>query len=178
MRCPLVALALFALTACSTAPPSVAGTHDDAQDHAAILTTVDRFFEAMAARDPQACAATTTGDGMVHSVTIREGRAALRARSMRDFAEQLKTGTERLVETYWQPTILQRGPVAMVWTPYRFRVDGVDSHGGVDVFTLVKDRGEWRIANAAYTAEPAGDAVLTPDLAPAPGAIVRPASLR
>ncbi|MFY9341320.1 MAG: hypothetical protein WAT39_02440 [Planctomycetota bacterium] len=165
---------LFAVAGCASAPLPIAGTQDHPEDRAAILTTIDRFFEAMAARDQQAFTATTTGDGMVHSVVLREAETTLRARSMRGSSEQLARGSERLEETYWQPTVLQRGPLAVVWTPYRFRINGADSHWGVDAFTLVKADGEWRIASAAYTVEPEGG----PELTPGPGASIRPASLR
>jgi hypothetical protein len=174
MRLHLLALITLPLVACAAPHQRIAGNQDDASDHPAILATVDRFFQTMAVRDPKAFAATTTGDGMVHSVVLRDGKATVRARSMRDMAEGLANGTSRLLETYWQPTILQRGPMAIVWTPYRFRIDAADSHWGVDAFTLVKDAGQWRIASALYTVEPNAGA----ELAPGPDVVVRPTSLR
>jgi hypothetical protein len=37
------------------------------------------------------------------------------------------------------------GPLAIVWTPYKFYYKGVFSHCGVNSFQLVKLNGEWKI---------------------------------
>jgi hypothetical protein len=41
----------------------------------------------------------------------------------------------------------------MVWLPYDLYLDGKWSHCGVDVFTLVRQEGAWRIATMAWSAE-------------------------
>ncbi len=75
-----------------------------------------------------------------------------------------------LQERYWSPTVLVRGPVAMVWAPYEFKVDGKVSHCGVDVFDFVKVDGSWRLANAMWTVEPEACDTLRPKH----GARIRP----
>ena len=42
-------------------------------------------------------------------------------------------------------TIHIDGPMAIDWTPYEFYVNGKKSHSGVNVFTLYKDNGQWKI---------------------------------
>jgi hypothetical protein len=37
------------------------------------------------------------------------------------------------------------GPLAIVWTPYKFYYKGVFSHCGVNSFQLVKLKGDWKI---------------------------------
>ena len=54
----------------------------------------------------------------------------------------------------WEPTVLIRGPIAVVWAPYEFRRDGKVSHCGVDVFNMLKVDGRWLIGNAMWTVEP------------------------
>ena len=44
------------------------------------------------------------------------------------------------------------GPVATVWYPYDLYVDGQWSHCGVDVFTLIRTDGQWRIATMSWSA--------------------------
>jgi hypothetical protein len=59
-----------------------------------------------------------------------------------------------LRERYWSPTVLIRESIAVVWAPYEFWEDGKTSHCGVDVFDLIRVKGEWRIANSMWTVEP------------------------
>ena len=42
-------------------------------------------------------------------------------------------------------TIKIDGPLAIVWTPYKFYYEGKFSHCGVNSFQLVRINGEWRI---------------------------------
>ncbi len=42
-------------------------------------------------------------------------------------------------------TIHIDGAMAIDWTPYEFYVNGKKSHSGVNVFTLYKDNGQWKI---------------------------------
>lgn len=55
-----------------------------------------------------------------------------------------------------EPTILIRGPIAVIWGEYEFWIDGVFSHCGVDSADLVKVRGERKIANFMWTVEKEG----------------------
>jgi len=57
---------------------------------------------------------------------------------------------ERWTET---PTILIRGPIAVIWGEYEFWIDGEFSHCGVDSADLVKVSGEWKVANFMWTVE-------------------------
>lgn len=42
-------------------------------------------------------------------------------------------------------TIHVDGAMAIDWTPYEFYVNGKKSHSGVNVFTLYRDNGQWKI---------------------------------
>ncbi|MCA6469357.1 MAG: hypothetical protein IM591_03045, partial [Chitinophagaceae bacterium] len=42
-------------------------------------------------------------------------------------------------------TIKIDGPLAIVWTPYRFIYNGNFSHSGVNMFCLVNLDGQWKI---------------------------------
>lgn len=173
----LAPFALFTcafVSGCDTGPAPVPGARPDPTEEAAVLAAVDRFFVAMAARDAAAFAATMLEDGMTCSQALRDGAWQLRRRSNRQHIDGLGTGTQRLVETYWQPTVLQRGPIAVVWAPYRFQIDGKDSHFGVDVFDMVQVDGAWRVANVMWTVEPDAGA----ELLPPSGTPIRPAALQ
>ena len=68
-------------------------------------------------------------------------------------ADRAAVVTGTFTERGFRPEVLVSGPMAMVWLPYDFYRNGAWSHCGVDVFTLVKAAGEWRIATLAYTVQ-------------------------
>ena len=60
----------------------------------------------------------------------------------------------RIVERMWSPTVLRRGPIAVVWTPYSLDVAGQRTHCGIDSFEFVEVEGAWKIVGLTYTVEP------------------------
>jgi hypothetical protein len=100
----------------------------------------------------------------VQGVT-KEGTTRISRRTMT--GSELRPGMR---ERYWDPTVLIRQNIAIVWTPYEFWVDGKTTHCGVDVFDLAKQDGVWRIAHVMYTVEP--DAC--PELRPKDASRIRP----
>lgn len=65
-----------------------------------------------------------------------------------------------LSERMWNPKVMRRGPIAVVWAPYEFQVNGKTTHCGIDVFDMVKVEGTWKIAHLMWTQEPNGCAEL------------------
>jgi len=170
---PAVLLLALGLLGCASTGRGVVGSEPAAGEEAAILSAIDRFFIAMADGDEAALAAAQTPDGMTYSQRLDDGAWALRARANTEVVEALTAGEQRLNETYWAPTVLIRGPMAVVWAPYEFRIDGETSHCGVDIFNMLKIDGEWVIGNAMWTVEPEA----CDELRPRRGARVRPAEL-
>ncbi len=118
-----------------------------------VLTVVQRFFDAMAARDPVACKTTLAPEGQLQ--VLNEAKdAALSFRMLGDFADRLSAMKQRPLERIWNPTVLVQGRIAMVWAPYDFHRDGTFSHSGIDVFTLMHAGGEWKIVSLAFTMQP------------------------
>jgi hypothetical protein len=91
-------------------------------------------------------------------VSIRETPEGnvVREQSQEEFLASMEDGGPHMRERFWEPEILLRGDLAVVWTPYDFWVDGERSHCGVDAFTLVRGRTGWRIAATVYTVETTG----------------------
>ncbi|MGH7572979.1 MAG: nuclear transport factor 2 family protein, partial [Gemmatimonadota bacterium] len=54
------------------------------------------------------------------------------------------------------PTVLVHPPIAVVWAPYDFHVEGVFSHCGIDLFEMLEIDGEWKMTNASWTVETEG----------------------
>ena len=61
--------------------------------------------------------------------------------------------TRKITERGFRPEARVSGPLAMVWYPYDLYIDGQWSHCGVDVFTLIRTDGRWRIATMSWSAE-------------------------
>lgn len=168
---PLLLLATLLLAGCAAGPrwrPAGADTNTD--EEAAVLDAVDTVLVAMGRRDQKAYATSLTADGMTYSQRLLDGRWQLRRRGNKEHIESLPEETEPLRETYWQPTVLIRGPIAVVWAPYEFREGETLSHCGVDVFEMLKIDGQWVMGNAMWTVEPDACA----ELRPPPGTPRRP----
>lgn len=154
----LLAAAALALT---LAGPARA---DDAtRERTAILATVDRFFVAMTAHDAKAWSEIFVDDASTFTQAYQpDGSVKLRRGTVKDMIANLPSGPP-MSERIWKPTVMVRGPMAVVWAPYEFKLDGKSHHCGIDVFDLLKVDGTWRMANAMWTAEPKACAELGAD---------------
>ncbi len=130
------------------------GSETDVREEAAILSAIDRFFMAMAEGDAAAFAALQTPDGMTYSQRVDDGEWTLRPRTNSELVEAVTGSEQQVSETYWAPAVMIRGPMAVVWAPYEFQLEGEVSHCGVDVFNMLKIDGEWVIGAAMWTVEP------------------------
>jgi hypothetical protein len=139
--CALVLLLL------GIAPPLRA----QAADSVAVLTVVERLFDAMAQRDTAAARGLLVPGSRFVSVRGDSAGAGPRVASDTAFLRSLAAGRARLRERIWSPTVQLRGPLATVWAPYDFHVDGQRTHCGVDAFTLIRADAVWKIAGIAYT---------------------------
>ena len=138
-----------ALAAC-VATPALA---TDAED-AAILAQVQRFFDGLGSQDAAAMEAALLPDAMLTAQRVQaDGRVTLSRRAGSAFVETAK-GQTGLAERMWDPVVMRRGPIAMVWAPYEFLLNGKTTHCGIDVFDMVKVDGTWRIAHLMWTQEP------------------------
>ena len=141
----LLFLFLLALAA-----PAQAG---QAPERRAVLATVQRFFDALAARDQAAIMAEVVPEGRITSHRVRDGRVVVQTGAWSDWAAGLAGVTEPLEERMYAPQVRIRGSLATVWTEYVFRRNGAFSHCGVDLFDMAKVDGRWRILNISFTVE-------------------------
>lgn len=121
-------------------------------DEEEVLATVQRLFDAMAARDPVAAGAVLLPEGQL--VAVPEGEPGPPVvTSHREFLERLGAGEEPWVERMWEARARVHGPIAVVWTPYDFHRGEVFSHCGVDALTLVWTDEGWKISGGVYTVQ-------------------------
>lgn len=164
---PVLAL----LAACAQLPAAVPGADDNASEVNAVLVTMDRYMTAISTKDYAAQRALDMPNAMTWSARPGPGGSlVVTPRPSTYWTDPARDSGKKFEERYWKPTVLVRGPIAMVWAPYEFKIDARTSHCGVDLFDFVKVDGAWRLANAMWTVEP--DAC--DKLRPTDGAAVRP----
>jgi hypothetical protein len=121
-------------------------------DSAAAVAAVHELLDAMQRRDTAAARALLVPGARFVSV---RGDSAETPRVQTDgaFLRSLVGGRARLQERVWAPVVRVHGPLATVWAPYDFHVDGRRTHCGVDAFTLLWSGSRWRVAGITYTVE-------------------------
>lgn len=126
-------------------------------DTAGVVRTSQALLRAISTRDT-ALARTVLLPGAVLASVADPSTASSVARTQSDaeFYRRLTEGPEVLLERMWAPVVTFHGPLAVVRAPYDFHVDDKFSHCGIDVFTLVQSKGEWRIGTVTYTTQRAG----------------------
>ena len=76
----------------------------------------------------------------------KDGKTVVRNENVNDFADFVgKEKKGALDEQIQFETIRIDGPLAIVWTPYKFYYNGQFSHCGVDSYQLVRLNGVWKI---------------------------------
>jgi len=134
----------------SLRPRSVA----DDQDSARILEAAQALFDAMEAADQARLSGLLLPGTIVTSQRFAaDGAVTLRRTPALEWIDTQRV-PGRIVERMWSPTILRRGPIAVVWTPYSLDVAGQRTHCGIDSFEFVKVESAWKIASITYTVEP------------------------
>jgi len=123
----------------------------DAADRAAVLAVADSALAAISRSDAVGFTDLMVSEAVMFPTSTRDGvtRYSLRTRD----AQRASPITGTVSERGWNPEVRVNGGVAMVWYPYDLYRDGKWSHCGVDIFTLVRHQGRWRIAAMAWSAE-------------------------
>jgi len=132
-------------------------------DRAAVLALMDRAFDAVSSGKADDWRAIQLAGGTSISFRARPDGAPgeLEMRMATNEAEAVASTagneTHKDMERWTgEPTVMIRGPIAVVWGEYEYFIDGVFSHCGVDSADLVKVDGEWKLANWMWTVEKEG----------------------
>lgn len=147
------ALLILSLVAASADASLSVQTSDE---EATVLAVVQKFFDTMASKDADGARKIIDPDGSFVSVRWQDGKQLVRRSLLRDYLETLEDGELALLERMWDPEVLIRGPIAIVWTEYDFHRDGEFSHCGMDAFQLTKMDSGWAITGGTYTVETTG----------------------
>jgi hypothetical protein len=128
-----------------------AGAQENNASHAPILAVADSALAAITRGDMIGFTDLMVPEAVLFPTSTRDGasRYAVRTRDQQRNSPMPGVVTER----GFRPEVKVNGAVAMVWLPYDLYIDGRWSHCGVDIFTLVRHEGRWRIATMAWSAE-------------------------
>ena len=112
-----------------------------------IKQVITSFFDGMRNADSAAVAAVFTPASIMQTIaTDKSGITIVRPEAVSDFTSFVgKQAKGAADEQIVFETIKVDGPLAFVWTPYRFIYNGKYSHSGVNVFCLVKFGDQWKI---------------------------------
>lgn len=119
-------------------------------DREAVLKAVQAFFDTMTAKDVDGARDILVPQGRFHA--MRAG-AEPRSLSNEEYLAQLQASKQTMRERIWNPEVRVHGPIATMWAPYDFWIDGKFSHCGIDAFDLIKTDKGWKIAGGTYTIE-------------------------
>jgi hypothetical protein len=126
-------------------------------DRAAVMATVDAFFAAINSNDAKALNQLYLPETPIISRRKQaDGSWILRTRRSGEDSANAARETRKLTELYWDPRLNIHQGIATFWAPYSFDIDGKRSHCGVDLITLIKTEGTWKISFVSYTVEPDG----------------------
>ena len=112
-----------------------------------IKQVITSFFDGMRNADSGAVASMFSSASIMQTIaTDKSGKAIVRSQPVSDFTSFVgKQSKGAADEQIVFETIKVDGPMAFVWTPYRFVFNGNYSHSGVNVFCLVKFGEQWKI---------------------------------
>ncbi len=133
----------------------------ETSEREAILEVMEKAFAAVRSSRPDDWRAIQLAEGTTLSFRPnpdeQPGKLEMRISNNEKFIADLAPDGHEYVERWTAaPTVLIRGPIAVVWGEYEFWTDGEFSHCGVDATDLVKIDGAWKIANFMWTVEKTG----------------------
>jgi hypothetical protein len=120
-------------------------------DGKAALAVADSLLAALSSGDSATVVRLTLDSAVVGGAGLRGGVERL---SLRTWGLYIKRGgLPAFTERGFDATVRVQDRVAVVWMPYDLYIGVRWSHCGVDVFTLMKSEGRWRVAALIYTIE-------------------------
>ena len=139
---------VIALASALLSPAYAAHAHDT--DRAAVLTTVQKVFDAMRTRDTILLASAFDTSARLVGVSTR-GTPAVGLTTVGQFGAAIARAPAVDVwnERIFEPDVRIDGPVAQVWAYYTFHRNATFSHCGVDAFMLLRVGAEWKITQLA-----------------------------
>jgi hypothetical protein len=112
-----------------------------------VKTAVNQLFEGMKTANAGLVKSAFADSAILQTIgRSKEGKTIIRNEAVSAFADFVGKQTAGAADERIQfATIKIDGPLAIVWTPYKFYFNGQFSHCGVNSFQLVRFNGQWKI---------------------------------
>jgi len=112
-----------------------------------VKTAVNNLFKGMIDADSDLLRSCFADSAIMQTIgQTQDGKTMIRNEQVSEFirfvSQQKKGAADERIEF---GTIRIDGPLAIVWTPYKFYYEGKFSHCGVNSFHLVRLNGTWKI---------------------------------
>lgn len=152
------------VVACSLLTPLQRAHSQDAAERAAVLTTVQKVFDAMRTRDTAMLSQVFDTTARLVGVSGRGGTPSVSLTKASQFGAAIARAPAGDVwnERIYDPEVRIDGNVAQVWAYYTFHRNAVFSHCGVDAFMLLKVGTEWKITQLSDSRRTDGCTHTTP----------------
>ena len=137
MKYLLLTIVLIASTFVSTAQ-----TAEDS-----VKAAVNKLFDGMKASDGAMVKAAFADSAVLQTISRdKEGKLKVQNESVADFADFVSKQPKGVSdERITFDVVKVDGPLAIVWTPYKFYFKDAFSHCGVNSFQVVRFGNEWKI---------------------------------
>ena len=112
-----------------------------------VKAAVKLLFDGMLSSDGVKLQNAFADSAVLQTITnTKEGKLLIKNESVAAFAASISKLPKGAADERIQfETIKIDGPLASVWTPYKFYYNGQFSHCGVDSYQLVRINGTWKI---------------------------------
>jgi hypothetical protein len=117
-----------------------------------VQAVVNQFFEGLEKKDSTIMKSAVMANAQISSISLIERPYRTRTRFIEDDILRLGVMPE-VKEVATDYEIKVHESIAVAWVPYEFFVNNEFSHCGIDVFTLFKIDGSWKIISLAYSTE-------------------------
>jgi hypothetical protein len=112
----------------------------------AVKNSINNLFTGMKNGDSTLTRAAFASGAVMQTISTKDGKVNVRTESVNDFVKFIGTPhKEKFDERIVFTKILIDGPLASVWTDYKFYLGEKFSHCGVNSFQLVKGDKGWQI---------------------------------
>lgn len=123
-----------------------------------IKVTISKLFDGMRNGDAALLRSAFADSAILQSIARnKEGKTIIANEALNDFADFVSKQTKGAADEQITYDVIKiDGPLAIVWTPYKFYLNGKFSHCGVNSFQLVRINKEWKIQYLIDTRRRAG----------------------
>jgi hypothetical protein len=122
-----------------------------AQNQAGALAAVDQVFEGMRTANAAMVREVFAADARFAILDSRESPASIRSQSVEGWLNGIDGSGGSWNEQVYDVQARVDGPMASVWAPYTFYLDGEISHCGINSIELLYDAEGWKVTQISDT---------------------------